>query len=251
MNSPLSATEIDEMQQKRQHHVQNLGKYRTDAAQKYRDAFSQVANNHDDYFDKAISTGDLVMRKPINSRNKLWPKWDGPFVIVDYTDQNTYQLGSANGYVIRRLVNGERLRKLSGKEIKKYRGEFWNASSRLKVYDERAKKENELHDADMEMRRVALENMKIQKEAVEIKMRADADVEAKAQADAQAQTSMAQLSEASAKRKKIGKEYDDAKLAAKLEETRVTEAENSPSQAQVESHSRGTRVRKPSWKLRE
>jgi hypothetical protein len=66
MDNALSVTEISEMQQKRQHHVQNLGKYRTDAAQKYRDAFSQVANKHDDYFDKAISAGDLVMRKPIN-----------------------------------------------------------------------------------------------------------------------------------------------------------------------------------------
>jgi hypothetical protein len=249
MDNPLSATEVDEMQQKRQHHVQNLGKYRTDAAQKYRDAFSQVANKHDDYFDKAISAGDLVMRKPINLQNKLWPKWDGPFVVVDYTDKNTYQLGSANGYIIRRLVNGERLRKLSENELKKYRGQFWHASNRLKVYDERAKKENELHDADMEMRKVALENMRIQKEAVEIKMKADVDAEAKAQADAQARASMARLSEASAKRKKIGKEYDDAELAAKLEETRVTEKENSPSQ--IESHSRGTRVRKLPWKLRE
>ena len=95
------------MQQQRQHYIQNLGKYRTDAAQKYRDAFTRIADKHDENFDKAITAGDLVMRKPINFRNKLWPKWDGPFVVVDYTDQNTYQLGSANGYVIRRLVNGE------------------------------------------------------------------------------------------------------------------------------------------------
>jgi len=31
---------------------------------------------------------------------------------------------------------GERLRKLSEKELNKYRGEFWKASSRLKVYDQ-------------------------------------------------------------------------------------------------------------------
>jgi len=122
------------MQQRRQHHVQNLGKYRTDAAEKYRDAFRKLADNRDDnYPEKAIAAGDLVMRKPINLRNKLWPSWDGPFVVVDYTDKDTYQLGSANGYIVRRLVNGERLRKLSEKELKKYRGEFWNASSRLKV----------------------------------------------------------------------------------------------------------------------
>ena len=195
------------------------------------------------------------MRKPINFRNKLWPKWDGPFVVVDYTDKNTYQLGSANGYVIRRLVNGERLMKLSEKELRKYRGEFWHASSRLKVYDEKAKKENELHDADMEMRKVALENMRLQKEAAELRMKADADAEAQAQANAEARASMVRLSEASAKRKKIEKEYDDAERAAKLEEIRVAEEENQKqkqnSDLQIESHSRGTRVRKLPWKLRD
>jgi hypothetical protein len=70
-DSPLSAAEFDEMQQRCQLHVQNLGKYRTDAAQKHRDAFSRIADKHDDYFDKAITVGDLVMRKPINLRNKL------------------------------------------------------------------------------------------------------------------------------------------------------------------------------------
>jgi hypothetical protein len=64
-------------------------------------------------------------------------------------------------------VNGERLRKLSEKELRKYRGEFWNASSRLKVYDERVK-ENKLHDADMEMRKVALENMELQKDCCRV-----------------------------------------------------------------------------------
>jgi hypothetical protein len=37
---------------------------------------------------------------------------------------------------------------------------------------------------------------------------------------------MVRLSEASAKRKRIGKEYDEAELAAKLEGTRVAEKEN-------------------------
>jgi len=254
-DKPLSATELDEMQQRRQHHVQNLGKYRTDAAQKYRDAFAKLADTRDDnYIDKAISAGDLVMRKPINIRNKLWLKWDGPFIVVDYTDQNTYQLGTANGYIVRRLINGERLRKLSEKEVKRYRGEFWHASSRLKVYDERAKKENELHDAEIEMRKVALENMRLQKEAAELRAKADADAEEKAQVNAEARASMIRLSEASAKKKKIEKEYDDAERAAKLEEIRVTEEEKQKQKQtsnSLESHSRGTRVRKLPWKLRD
>jgi hypothetical protein len=150
-------------------------------------------------------------------------------------------------------VNGERLRKLSEKELRKYRGEFWHASSRLKVYDKRVKKENELHDADMEMRKVALENMRLQKEAAELRAKADADAEAKAQANAEARASMVRLSEASAKRKKIEKEYDDAERAAKLEEIRVADEEKQKqnSDLQIESHSRGTRVGKLSWKLRD
>jgi hypothetical protein len=141
------------------------------------------------------------------------------------------------------------LRKLSEKELKQYRGEFWHASSRLKVYDERAKKENELHDADMEMKKVALENMRLQKEAVKLKTKADANAEAKAQADAAARASMVRLSEASAKKKRIGKEYVDAELAARLEETWVAEGENPD--LKIESNSRGTRVKKLPWKLRQ
>jgi hypothetical protein len=237
------------MQQRRQTHTQNLSKYRTDAAQKYRSAFTRLANARDNnYVDKAISVGDLVMRKPINIQNKLSPKWDGPFVIVDQTDKNTYQLGSANGYIVRRLINGERLRKLSEKELTRYEGEFWHASRRLKVYDEKAKKNSELHEADMAMREVALENMKLQKLAVELKLKADADSEEKAKADAEARASMIRLAEATAEKKKKEKEYDDAEIAARLEETKVGE---SPDSQNKKPHSRATRVRKPSWKLRE
>jgi len=52
--------------------------------------------------------------------------------------------------------------------LRKYRGEFWNASSRLKVYDELVKKENKLHDAEMEIRKVALENMELQKDCCRV-----------------------------------------------------------------------------------
>jgi hypothetical protein len=265
-DKPLTATEIDDMQQRRQHHVQNLGKYRTDAAQKYRDAFSRLADNRDDnYPEKAIAAGDLVMRKPINLRNKLWPSWDGPFVVVDYTDKDTYQLGSANGYIVRRLVNGERLRKLSEKELKKYRGEFWNASSRLKVYDQRAKMENELHDADMEMRKVALENMELQRIAAELKAKANANANAKAKADAEARASMVKLADASKEKKRKEEEYRRAELEArkddlerqaeaveKLEEKDFFEEKDLEStQSQNHKLGRGKRVKKVPWKLQD
>ena len=261
-DKPLTATEIDDMQQRRQHHVQNLGKYRTDAAQKYRDAFSRLADNRDDnYPEKAIAAGDLVMRKPINLRNKLWPSWDGPFVVVDYTDKDTYQLGSANGYIVRRLVNGERLRKLSEKELRKYRGEFWNASSRLKVYDQRAKMENELHDADMEMRKVALENMELQRIAAELKAKANADADAKAKADAEARASMVRLAEASKEKKRKEEEYRRAELEAKKDDLRrqaesggkleEKDLDRESTQSQNHKLGRGKRVKKVPWKLQD
>jgi hypothetical protein len=44
--------------------------------------------------------------------------------------------------------------------------------SKLKVYDQRAKMENELHDTEMEMRKVALENLELQRIAAELKTKA-------------------------------------------------------------------------------
>src|SRR5881392_4221350 len=40
----------------------------------------------------------------VHSQAWMWPKWDGPFVVLEYTDKNTYQLGSSNGYLVRNLV---------------------------------------------------------------------------------------------------------------------------------------------------
>jgi hypothetical protein len=115
------------------------------------------------------------------------------------------------------------LRKLSEKELKKYRGEFWSASSRLKVYDECAKKENELHDAEMEMRKVALANMELQ---AELKTKTNADANAKAKADVEACASMVQLGEASKEKKRREEEYRPR--GAMVAETLVLRAESLP-----------------------
>jgi hypothetical protein len=238
------------MQQRRQHHVQNLGQYRTNAAQKYRDPFARLADNRDNnYHDKAIAAGDLVMRKPINIRNKLWPKWDGPFVVVDYTDKNTYQLGSANGYIVRRLINGERLRKLSEVELREYRGQFWHASCRLKTYDEKAKRERDLHEAEVEMRKVTLENMKLQKVAAELRVQADADAAAKAEANAAVRASMEQLAEANTERTRKEKEYCEAELKAK-EEERITEDRKKSIESENHELGKRKRVRRLPCKLK-
>ena len=191
LTEPISPTELEDIHQHRCEHIQNLGQYRTEAAEKYREAYRKLADARDDqYLSTGITAGDLVMRKPINLKNKIWPKWDGPFVVLEYTDKDTYQLGSSNGYVVRNLVNGERIRKLSLKELKRYRGGFWHASGRLKANDERAKRENELHEADMAMRKVALANMEAQRKAAELKAQRNADREAVEKADMEARENM-------------------------------------------------------------
>ena len=220
-----------------------------EAAEKYREAYRKLADTRDEqYLDSGITAGDLVMRKPINLKNKMWPKWDGPFVVLEYTDKNTYQLGSSNGYVVRNLVNGERIRKLSSKELKRYRGGFWHASGRLKANDERAKWENELHEAEMAMRRVALANMEAQRKAAELKAQRNADHEAVERADREAREHMVKLAEAT----KLRKEKEAQYLAARKEIKEREEAEDARRKENEESENlgRGKRVQKLHWKLK-
>jgi len=188
------------------------------------------------------------MRKPINLKNKLWPKWDGPFVVLEYTDKDTYQLGSSNRYVVRNLVNGARIRKLSSNELKKYRGGFWHASGRLKAVDERAKRENELHEAEMAMRKVALANMEAQRKAAELKAQRNADRGAIEKGDKEARENIVKLAEAAKMHKEKEAEYLEAEKQVKereeVEEARRKEKEKS------EDPGRGKRVRKLHWKLK-
>ena len=104
--------------------------------------------------------GDLVMRDILSPSTKLHPKWDGPFVVLASTDKDVYQLATANGYIIRNVINVARLRKLSADECtKKYTGEFWNASERLKVQDERARQEQELLDVNKRLGEATIEHL--------------------------------------------------------------------------------------------
>ena len=56
-----------------------------------------------------------------------------------FNRQRRYQLATANGHIINNLVNHARLRKLDEAERKRYTGDFWEASKRLRLYDKRAK----------------------------------------------------------------------------------------------------------------
>ena len=147
-NNPVTHVELAEAAEYRRGHVQDLSKHRTDAAKKYHAALEQLAKSRDDdlYSASPILNGDLVMRTPLNRKSKLHPRWDGPFVVLDSTDKDVYQLATANGHILPNLVNVKRLRKLNADERKQYTGDFWDASDRLKLHDQRARDQNEAHE---------------------------------------------------------------------------------------------------------
>jgi hypothetical protein len=104
---------------------------------RYKAALERVADARDDntFGISQIMPRDLVMRKPINRKSKLHPKWDGPFVVLESTAARVYQLATANGYTIWNLVNQIRLRNLNSEERQRYTDDFWEASKLLKLHD--------------------------------------------------------------------------------------------------------------------
>ena len=75
-SKPLTNVERMQSKQDRQQRVKNLNKYRTDAANRYMTAMKCLASSRDySAFTKgSIIKGDLVMRKPLNRKSKLYPK---------------------------------------------------------------------------------------------------------------------------------------------------------------------------------
>ena len=69
--TPVTRVELSEATQRRREHVQDLSKYRTEAAKKYHVALERLVKSRDDsaYLRSPILIGDLVMRTPIN-RNR-------------------------------------------------------------------------------------------------------------------------------------------------------------------------------------
>lgn len=102
------------------------------------------------------------MRTPINNKSKLHPRWDGPFVVLNFSDKDVYQLGTANGYILNNLVNGSRLRKLRESERKNYIGDFWEASSRLRARDQRVKDQQRLNSLDVRLKKAMIANLEAQ-----------------------------------------------------------------------------------------
>jgi hypothetical protein len=163
--TPITNVDIAKAKERRKQ-VQDLSKYRTEAAEKYRKAIEKLASSRDDspFIKGPIMPGDLVMREPINRKSKLHPKWDGPFIVLDSTENDIYQLGTANGYTIKNLINAQRLRKLDTNERLKYANDFWDASERLRQRDKRAAEQRELHDLDVQLRKATLDHLQAQKE---------------------------------------------------------------------------------------
>ena len=161
---PITRVELAEAAEFRKNQVQDLSKYRTEAAKRYQTALKRLAAARDEMaFDSPIVPGDLIMREPLNRKSKLHPAWDGPFVVLESSESDAYQLSTANGHVLQNLVNGSRLRKLNLEERKRYVGEFWEASKRLRSQDERARQDRELRDIDMRLRKATLDNLEAQK----------------------------------------------------------------------------------------
>jgi len=233
---PPTYVEREETIEIRRTHVQNLNKYRTEAANRYREAIEKLATTRDDgNFNSPILPGDLVMRSPINRKTKLHPKWDGPFVVLASTDKDVYQLATANGYTIRSLVNEDRLRKLEPNERTKYAGEFWEASNRLKSQDARAKEESELRDIEKQLRQATLAHLESQK------VPATATAESAASpSDSAAPDHMTEIATLSAKKREIQQRNRDSYAAAET----PTGSSNSP----PEELGRGKRQRRPVWK---
>jgi hypothetical protein len=148
--------------------VQNLDKYRTEAAQRYRDALEKLAKNRDDtaFLNDPIMPGDLVMREPLSRKSKLHPRWDGPFVVVGSSEKDVFQLATANGYKLPHLHNIARLRKLNKEERARYAGDFWDASNRLKLHDRIAKEQSELNDVNIRLAEATRQHLQDQRDGV-------------------------------------------------------------------------------------
>jgi transposase InsO family protein len=178
VNAPITRVEMEEAAHHRREHVQNLSRFRTEAAEKYNAALRRLVQARDDAADLQgpILIGDLVMRSPINRKSKLHPRWDGPFVVLDSTDKDVYQLGTANGYILENLVNVARLRKLNESERRGYIGDFWDASSRLQTRDKHAKAQGQLHELDVKLREATIANLEAQRQGERVTLDQIADI---------------------------------------------------------------------------
>ena len=118
------------------------------------------------------------MREPLNRKSKIHPQWDGPFIVLGSSDGDPYQLDTANGYVLKNLVNVQRLCKLNQEERKKYKDDFWEASNRLRSQDEQARKDRELKNIDIQLRKATLEHLQAQQRGEPVNLEKHAQLSA-------------------------------------------------------------------------
>ena len=131
----------EELQRRRLEHVHNLERFRAEAnAKALKRLEDEALRREDTYRDRALGIGDLVLRRAKDT-TKLHPRWDGPFVIHDLTDRNTYQLRTRNGYILRTLYNAERLKRYHPSEPEP---SLWYSSAELQRRDAKERFERDL-----------------------------------------------------------------------------------------------------------
>ena len=82
---------------------------------------------------------------------------------LDSIEKDVYQLATANSHILKNLVNVQCLHKLNEDEHEQYTGDFWAASSRLKLYDKHAQDQKALQDLDVELKKVTIANLEAQR----------------------------------------------------------------------------------------
>lgn len=125
--------EISDLRERRLEHVQDLAQFRQEANVRAESRMEKEAGQRDErYRETGLGIGDLVKRRH-EAGTKLHPRWDGPFIVRDVTDKNTYQLQTRNGYVLKNLYNGARLRRYFPSSSSE--NALWFASSGLRQKD--------------------------------------------------------------------------------------------------------------------
>nr|VWP00786.1 Methylenetetrahydrofolate reductase (EC [Ganoderma boninense] len=141
LRRPPTDSEIATLQHARLERVRDLSQFRGEAnMQALRRLEAAAEKRENTYRDRGIGIGSLVLRRSPEA-TKLHPRWDGPFVVHDLTDRNTYQLRTKNGYVLRTLYNAERLKPYNTSEAAP---RLWYSSAELQRRDAKSRVENDL-----------------------------------------------------------------------------------------------------------
>jgi hypothetical protein len=144
--------EISDLRERRLEHVQDLARFRQEANVRAESRMEKEAGQRDErYRETGLGIGDLVKRRH-EAGTKLHPRWDGPFIVRDVTDKNTYQLQTRNGYVLKNLYNGARLRRYFPSSSSE--NALWFASSGLRQKDNVARLTQKRREAKASVNRV-------------------------------------------------------------------------------------------------